>query len=421
MKTIFSGINYIFAIVLSTVAIIMAISAVPAFGNRSLIVKSGSMEPAIKVGDLVVVQTGKSIFGSKLISYKNGDIIAFKNAGSEKVMVTHRIVGEESKNNQTFYKTKGDANAETDNWLVAKKDILGKADTRLPYIGKILSFVKSKYGFPLVIAFPAVIVILFESFSIYKEIRRQKSLYRTQQPGQTFAHLRIIIPIFFSVLLIQSTFAYFSDTEQSNNNTFTASAIFPQPIANHIVISEVQIDGGPTNTTHDFIELYNPTNSPLDLNGHRLIKRPGNSPNDTTIKSWTSSTIIQAHGFYLWASSNDQDSPFIAIADTTTTESLGADTSIALRNGPENTGALVDVLSWNDGSTLVEGNEFDPDPGINQSMERKALSSSTASSMAISGTDEFKGNGFDSNDNATDFVLRAVSQPQNTSSATESP
>ena len=293
LKTIFSGVNYIFAIVLSTVAIIFALSAIPAFGNRALIVKSGSMEPTIKVGDLVVVQTGRSILGNRQITYKTGDIIAFKNAKSEKVMITHRIAGEEIKNGQTFYKTKGDANSEMDSWLVARKDILGKADTRLPYIGKLLSFVKSKYGFPLVIGLPAVLVILFEAVSIYKEVRRQKSLYRLQQPQQTFAHLRIIIPIFFSVLLIQSTFAYFSDTEQSLNNTIAAAQSFASPsptpspspstspspspspsaspqLANHLVINEVMFDPPNENACGSenaaaWVEIYNPTTSSVNL------------------------------------------------------------------------------------------------------------------------------------------------------------
>ncbi|MBI4037481.1 signal peptidase I [Candidatus Curtissbacteria bacterium] len=428
MKTIFSTVNYIFAIVLSAVAIIFALSAIPAFGNRALIVKSGSMEPAIKIGDLVVVQTGKSIFGNQQIIYKTGDIIAFKNAKSEKVIVTHRIAGEETRNGQTFYKTKGDANSEPDNWLVARGDILGKADTRLPYIGKLLSFVKSKYGFPLVIGLPALLVILFEAVSIYKEIRRQKSLYRQEQPTRTFAHLRIIIPIFFSVLLIQSTFAYFSDTEQSINNTFTAAASFPSIVADHIVISEVQTNGGTGGgpeklTDKDFIELYNPTSSAINLAGYRLVKRVGSGvPTDDNIFTFTSSHSIPARGFFLWASSESPGFATSIGADVTSSQIIAtANNSIAVRQGSLDSGPIIDALSWASVSgSLTEGTRFSSNLDDNQSMERKAKSTSTVSSMGSGGADEFKGNGFDNNDNETDFLLRPISQPQNSSSLTES-
>ena len=253
-------------------------------------------------------------------------------------------------------------------------------------------------------------------------------------------YLILSLLLIFSVGFIsyRVTLALFSDSAQSQDNTFTAAPEFftsptptstptptPTPdlsgIANHVVISEVQINGGPGDAEHDFIELYNPTSVPFDLNGHRLVKRAGNSSTDDTIKSWTASAMIPAHGFYLWASSGDPTFPVTIGADTSTTDELTSSNSIALRNGVENTGIIVDALSWNDGSTLGEGNEFDPDPGGDQSIERKALSTSTAPTMAIGGADEFKGNGFDLNDNATDFILRTVSEPQNSSSGTESP
>jgi len=216
------------------------------------------------------------------------------------------------------------------------------------------------------------------------------------------------------------THALFSDTAQSQDNTFSAADVFP-PQTDHIVISEVQITAGPGATDHDFVEFYNPTSSPFDLNGHRLVKRTGSSPNDTTMKSWTSSAIIPAHGFYLWASSDDGYGVSIG-ADESTAANIAPSNSIALRFGAEDIGTIIDALSWNSASqSLKEGTEFSPDPTANQSMERKALSSSTASSMAVGGADEFKGNGFDLNDNATDFILRTLSQPQSSTSSAEIP
>jgi signal peptidase I len=70
-------------------------------------VQSGSMEPAIKTGSLIVLQQNAS--------YAVGDIITFKseserNENNPKRTTTHRIVSETSKDGQIQYQTKGDAN-----------------------------------------------------------------------------------------------------------------------------------------------------------------------------------------------------------------------------------------------------------------------------------------------------------------------
>ena len=72
----------------------------------------------------------------------------------------------------------------------------------------------------------------------------------------------------------------------------------------HLVISQVQVTGGPGLTTNDFIEIYNPTGNDIDLNGLRLVKRTKTGETDTLIKCGTESATIKAHGFYLWGNSN---------------------------------------------------------------------------------------------------------------------
>lgn len=230
-----------------------------------------------------------------------------------------------------------------------------------------------------------------------------------------------------SLLFLQSSSALFSDTAASSNNTFTASLEFPgsppENIANHPVISEVQIDGGVgTSNNNDFIEIFNPTNSEFLLSGHRLIMRTGSSPNDTNVYTFGISDNIPAHGYYLWAhdSSNNHYADTIN-ADVSSADTLGANNSVALRQGDLNTGTIIDALSWNTGSfSLKEDTEFSPDPGPNESMERKAYSTSTVDSM-MTGADVSKGNGYDTNNNSTDFILRTASNPQNSSSPTETP
>ena len=168
MGTIFKAINILLSIVLVIIAGAIAFIAIPYFGNQALIVRSGSMEPTIGVGSIVVVRPSNYLYGV-------GDIIAFRSEKNSKTNITHRVVSIERSGNQVTYKTKGDANEEADGWTVPQENILGKSYFILPAFGKVLEFSKSKTGLPLLIIFPAVFVILLELFSIIKEIRKKKS------------------------------------------------------------------------------------------------------------------------------------------------------------------------------------------------------------------------------------------------------
>jgi len=231
--------------------------------------------------------------------------------------------------------------------------------------------------------------------------------------------IKVLFLLTISIAIIgflsyKATFALFSDTATSTSNVFSAAAQFPNSgIADHIVISEVQIHGG--NANEDFVEIYNPTDSSVDLSGWQLRKKASNGT-DSSLVLILSGTI-PTHGFFLW--SNDQGTFETDIgADVSNGNNLSENNSVLLEDASDNP---IDQVAWGDGTNqYVEGTEFVNSPATNQSIERKALPTSDTTSMS-SGTDVSKGNGFDSNNNATDFILRTVSQPQNSSSATESP
>jgi hypothetical protein len=168
----------------------------------------------------------------------------------------------------------------------------------------------------------------------------------------------------------------------------------------HLVISQFQTTGGAGKTGNDFIEIYNPTSTDIDLKGYRLVKRTKVAATDTLIKSWSDSIIIKAHGFYLWANSNYTD---ISITpDIKTTGTIADDNGIALRQGANDTGALIDSVGWGLASNgFVEGTGL-LNLTANQSYERKPTGET--------------GNNEDTNNNFSDFILQTISHPRNFSS-----
>ena len=103
-----SGVLYtVLVTLLLCVAGLFLASLLPIPGNIEVkIVKSGSMEPAIHTGSVVIVKPESS--------YGIGDVITFGADTKAKIPTTHRIVSIREENGTTYFATKGDANEDPD-------------------------------------------------------------------------------------------------------------------------------------------------------------------------------------------------------------------------------------------------------------------------------------------------------------------
>ena len=95
-----------------------------------LAVESGSMEPTLYRGDLVVVR------GVIPESLQVGDIIIFQSSMSD-VPVVHRIVDISHSGGELQFTTKGDNNLTADPSLVPASDVLAKVVGSIRYLGFI--------------------------------------------------------------------------------------------------------------------------------------------------------------------------------------------------------------------------------------------------------------------------------------------
>lgn len=228
----------------------------------------------------------------------------------------------------------------------------------------------------------------------------------------------------FSGLNAGTTYHYKIETKDYlGNRAFSVDQTFTtlSAAANHLVISEIQTTGQTAND--EWIEIYNPTNQPVDISGYSLQYR-GSEAQNYYRKNFPSGATIQAKKFYL--ATNSGYSGAIATDMIYSGFSLSGvggtiflvDNQLAL-DASSTFEHVVDRVAYGAGSYLYpETLEFLPAPGTFQSIERKACSDSTAASLA-SGLDKYSANAFDSNNNSLDFALQNHPGPQNSASPSE--
>ena len=127
------------------------------FGYRCFSVASGSMEPTLQIGDLIITKekSKKDI--------KVGDIISFKDVDST---ITHRVIKVISQNGEILYQTKGDNNNVSDEKNIKYEDVEGVYVDHIPELGKMYIYIQKT---------PVVIFILIIIYIIYKIVETKEN------------------------------------------------------------------------------------------------------------------------------------------------------------------------------------------------------------------------------------------------------
>ncbi|MEX0616600.1 MAG: signal peptidase I [Candidatus Woykebacteria bacterium] len=193
-------------------------------GYRLLVVQTGSMEPAMPVGSVVLTRSSADFAAPMpMTRFLVGDIITYE-AGRNN-FVSHRVVEIVERNGQFFYRTKGDANKKADQKLIAEKDVMGEVFLTAPYVGRFVNFTKEPIGYFLMILIPSLYVILSEVWVFISELRRTRIKPPTLSGQSATLSVALLIAV-SSFYFVAGTAAYFSDTANSTNNIFTTAEFF---------------------------------------------------------------------------------------------------------------------------------------------------------------------------------------------------
>jgi len=112
--------------------------------DESYVVLSGSMEPTLSPGDVVIVDATATVGVGDIITYDTGD----------QVPTTHRVIDERDGG----YQTKGDANENVDSGLVAFESVIGRTIITIPFVGYVILWANSPVGYVLLVVVPLVLL-----------------------------------------------------------------------------------------------------------------------------------------------------------------------------------------------------------------------------------------------------------------------
>ena len=118
----------------SAVLVLVALGALLASGHRVLIVRSGSMAPAIQTGDVVVT----TMVGPSDVAV--GDVVTFRDPSREGELVTHRVVKARVEGGSFRFQTRGDANTGSEQWSIEADGKLGRLWFTIPKAGYPLAW-----------------------------------------------------------------------------------------------------------------------------------------------------------------------------------------------------------------------------------------------------------------------------------------
>jgi len=163
-RRIANGIGW--AIVFAGAFLALVIAGPLVLGGHPHTDLSGSMEPAISPGDVVIDEQIKPW------EAQVGDIVTFRDPQDQKKLLTHRVVSIRRVDSHMFFVTKGDANNTREHWQVPAAGQIGRVVYTVPWVGHIAVFARTKLGWALLVGIPLLLLAAEEMRRIWRPATR---------------------------------------------------------------------------------------------------------------------------------------------------------------------------------------------------------------------------------------------------------
>jgi signal peptidase len=147
--------------------LVLAVTLPNLFGMRDLTVLSGSMEPTIHTGDVVVEHQIPSL------DARIGDVVSFKDPDDPGVLITHRIQDIQVHDGVVEFVTKGDANTGVERWKISADGTIGRVEYHVWRLGYLLYWIRGRLGRLLLVVLPALLLGAYELLRIWRPKNRR--------------------------------------------------------------------------------------------------------------------------------------------------------------------------------------------------------------------------------------------------------
>lgn len=163
VRQIARGIGW--AALAGAVLLALAVAGPLAVGDRPYTVLTGSMEPTIAAGDVVIDERISPT------AARVGDVVTFRDPEDQSKLITHRVRSIRRDGSNLWFVTQGDANNTTEHWRIAVDGQLGRVVYTVPWVGHVAVLTHTPGGLLLILLVPLTLLGVEELRRIWRPQR----------------------------------------------------------------------------------------------------------------------------------------------------------------------------------------------------------------------------------------------------------
>jgi signal peptidase I len=152
----------VWAVVIAGVLLALLLAAPLALGDHPHTDLSGSMEPVIAPGDVVM---DEQIAPAEA---KVGEIVTFRDPEDQTKLLTHRVVSIRRVGSRLAFVTQGDANNTQEHWRVPVDGQIARVIYTVPWVGHIAVLARTRLGWLLLVGIPLLLIAAEEMVRIWR-------------------------------------------------------------------------------------------------------------------------------------------------------------------------------------------------------------------------------------------------------------